>query len=217
MFAGNDKLVFEMVGTMLKLYHCKGARSLRPLWTLEEMGIPYELEVMGFPPRLFRENYLSINPLGTVPAMTDGDLTMTESAGICQYLVDRYGPTPLAVTPTEADYGAYLNWLHRSDATLTFPQTIVLRYTQLEPEERRLKQAVDDYTQWFFSRLRSVEQAVGNHEYLCADRFTIADIAVGFSLVLAESLGFRSGFKPNTEAYYQRLIARPGFQRANAL
>jgi glutathione S-transferase len=202
---------------MLKLYHCKGARSLRPLWTLEEMGIPYALEVMRFPPRLFRENYLAINPLGTVPTLTDGDLTMTESAGICQYLVDRYGPTPLGLAPVEKDYGAYLNWLHRSDATLTFPQTIVLRYTQLEPEERRLKQAVDDYTQWFFSRLRSVEQATGDHEYLCADRFTIADIAIGFALVLAESLGLRAGFKPNTEAYYQRLTARAGFQRANAL
>jgi glutathione S-transferase len=93
----------------------------------------------------------------------------------------------------------------------------VLRYTQLEPEERRVKQAADDYTQWFFSRLRSVEQATADREYLCAGRFTVADIAIGFALVLAESLGFRSGFKPNTEAYYQRLTARPAFQRANAL
>jgi len=202
---------------MLKLYHCQGARSLRPLWTLEEMGIPYELETMRFPPRAFREGYLDINPLGTVPAFTDGDLTMTESAGICQYLVDRYGPTDLGVTPAEKDYGAYLNWLHRSDATLTFPQTIVLRYTRLEPEERRLKQAADDYTQWFFARLRSVEHATAEHEYLCANRFTIADIAIGFALYLAETLGLRPGFKPNTETYYSRLCARTAFQRAITL
>ncbi|MBS0274549.1 MAG: glutathione S-transferase family protein [Proteobacteria bacterium] len=201
----------------LKLYHCKGARSLRPLWTLEEMGIPYELEAMRFPPRAFRDGYLAINPLGTVPAFTDGDLTMTESAGICQYLVDRYGPTPIGLTPADEDYGLYLNWLHRSDATLTFPQTIVLRYTRLEPEERRLKQAADDYTQWFFARLRSVEQATADREYLCAGRFTIADIAVGFALCLAETLGLRGGFKPNTEAYYRRLQERPAFKRAIAL
>ena len=198
----------------LKLYHCKGARSVRPLWTLEEMGIPYELESMRFPPRLFREGYLNINPLGTVPTLVDGDVTMTESAGICQYLVDRYGPTDLGLAPAEKDYGAYLNWLHRSDATLTFPQTIVLRYTQFEPEERRLKQAADDYTQWFFARLRSVEQATADREYLCAGRFTIADIAVGYALYLAETLGLRGGFKPNTEAYYRRLRQRPAFQRA---
>lgn len=198
----------------LKLYHCKGARSVRPLWTLEEMGIPYELESMRFPPRLFREGYLNINPLGTVPTLVDGDVTMTESAGICQYLVDRYGPTDLGLAPAEKDYGTYLNWLHRSDATLTFPQTIVLRYTQFEPEERRLKQAADDYTQWFFARLRSVEQATADREYLCAGRFTIADIAVGYALYLAETLGLRGGFKPNTGAYYRRLRERPAFQRA---
>jgi glutathione S-transferase len=198
----------------IKLYHCKGARSVRPLWTLEEMGIDYELEQMKFPPRMFREGYLNINPLGTVPAMTDGDVLMTESTGICQYLVDTHGPSELGLTPKDKDYGAYLNWLHRSDATLTFPQTIVLRYTMLEPEERRLKQAADDYTQWFFARLRSVEQATGEHEYLCADRFTIADIAVGYALYLATTLGLRGGFKPNTEAYFARLEARPAFQRA---
>jgi glutathione S-transferase len=198
----------------IKLYHCKGARSVRPLWTLEEMSIPYELESMKFPPRFFRENYLDINPLGTVPCMVDGDLTMTESAGICQYLVDCHGPSPLGLTPKDKDYGTYLNWLHRSDATLTFPQTIVLRYTQFEPEERRLKQAADDYTQWFFARLRSVEQATGEREYLCAGRFTIADICVGYALYLADTLGLRTGFKPNTEAYYKRLSARAAFQRA---
>lgn len=198
----------------IKLYHCKGARSLRPLWTLEEMGIAYELEVMRFPPRLFREGYLAVNPLGTVPCLTDGGLTMTESAGICQYLVDRHGPSAIGLTPRDKDYGLYLNWLHRSDATLTFPQTIVLRYTQFEPEERRLKQAADDYTQWFFARLRSVEDATGERDYLCAARFTIADICVGYALFLADTLGLRGGFKPNTEAYYRRLSARPAFQRA---
>jgi glutathione S-transferase len=200
----------------IKLYHCKGARSMRPVWTLEEMGIPYEIETMKFPPRLFREGYLDINPLGTVPCLTDGALTMTESAGICQYLVDRYGPTELGLAPRDADYGSYLNWLHRSDATLTFPQTIVLRYTQLEPEERRLKQAANDYTQWFFARLRSVEAALADRDYLCAGRFTIADICVGYALYLATTLGLREGFKPNTEAYYRRLTARPAFERTMA-
>jgi len=198
----------------IKLYHCKGARSVRPLWTLEEMGIPYELESMCFPPRAFREGYLDINPLGTVPCLTDSELTMTESTGICQYLVDCRGPTNLGVTPNDRDYGLYLNWLHRSDPTLTFPLTIVLRYTVFEPEERRLKQVADDYTQWFLARLRCVEQAAAEREFLCADRFTIADICVGYALFLADTLGLRERFKINTEAYYTRLSARPAFQRA---
>jgi glutathione S-transferase len=201
----------------IKLYHCKGARSVRPLWTLEEMAVPYELESMRFPPRVFRDGYLDINPLGTVPCMTDGALTMTESAGICQYLVDCHGPSELGVTPEDKDYGRYLNWLHRSDSTLTFPLTIVLRYSVLEPEERRLKQAADDYTQWFLARLRSVEEAAAGRDFLCADRFTIADICVGYALYLADRLGMRERFKTNTEAYYTRLSARPAFQRATSL
>jgi len=198
----------------IKLYHCKGARSVRPLWTLEELGIPFEIEVMKFPPRLFRENYLSINPLGTVPALTDGDATLTESVAICEYLVNRYGPTEIGLSPQHPDYAGYLNWLYRADATLTFPLTIVLRYTQLESDERRLKQAADDYTQWFFSRLRSVEAATDGRDYLCAGRFTIADICVGYALYFAETLGLRGGFKPNTEAYYKRLTERAAFRRA---
>ncbi|MFT4672037.1 MAG: glutathione S-transferase [Pseudohongiellaceae bacterium] len=204
----------------LKLWHCPMARSIRPLWTLEEMGLGYDIEVMQFPPRFLHPGYTEINPIGTVPFFTDDSagpdavVEMTESVGISQYLVDKYGPTDLAVLPDEQDYGIYLNWLHRSDATLTFPQTLVLRYTLLEPEATRLPKVAEDYRKWFYSRLRSLEMATAGREFLCADRFTIADIAVGFALYLAESLNLDGGFKPNTQAYYQRLKARPGFQRA---
>jgi glutathione S-transferase len=207
----------------LKLWHCAGSRSIRPLWTMEEMNLDYELEVMQFPPRFVHSGYTDINPIGTVPFFTDDTpgginvVQMTESAGISQYLVNRYGPTDLAVGVTEADYGEYLNWLHRSDATLTFPQTLVLRYTHLEPEATRLPKVADDYTKWFFSRLRSVELATEKHQFLVADRFTIADIAVGYALSLAESLGLAEDFKPNTSAYYARLKERPAFKKATSM
>ena len=84
---------------------------------------------------------------------------MTESSGICHYLGVRHGPTPLMVGPEDPAYGAFLNWMYFSDATLTFPQTLVLRYTQLEPEERRNPQVAGDYAKWFLGRLRAVEAA----------------------------------------------------------
>ena len=198
----------------LKLWHCAGSRSIRPLWTLEEMGLDYDIEVMKFPPRFVHPGYTGINPIGTVPFFTDGEVEMTESAGISQYLVDRHGPTELGVGVDEPDYGLYLNWLHRSDATLTFPQTLVLRYTMLEPEEKRLPTVAQDYAKWFHARLRSLEDATADREFLCAGRFTIADIAVGYALYLAETLRLGEGFKPNTRAYFERLKARPGFLRA---
>ncbi len=139
---------------MLTLYHCANARSFRPLWTLEELGLPYDLRMLPFPPRFLKREYLELNPLGTIPLLIDGETRMTESAAICQYLVTRYGPSPLAVTADEPAYGAFLNWLHFGEATLTFPQTIYFRYAQLEPDERKNPQAAADYARWFLARLR---------------------------------------------------------------
>src|ERR1700730_13084351 len=133
---------------------------------------------------------------------------MTESAAIAQYLVTRYGPTPLAVDVDEPDFGAYLSWLHFGEATLTFPQTLVLRYSQLEPEERRNPQVATDYAKWFFGRLRAVEAATATAETLCADRFTVSDIVIGYALRLAENIGLAKDFGPNVAAYWQRLQAR---------
>ena len=197
----------------MKLFHCYNSRSMRPLWCLEEMGLDYELEIMPFPPRFEREGYLDINPLGTVPAFTDDGITLTESTGICQYLVQKYGPTPLAVRPDEPGYGDFLNWLYRSDATFTFPLALILRYTKLEPEERMNPQVVEDYTIWFFSRIRAVEAALDGKEFLVADRFTIADIAVGYALHFGMRLGLSERYKPNTTRYLQALLQRPAFKR----
>jgi glutathione S-transferase len=201
---------------MITLYHCHGARSFRPLWMLEEMGLLYELKMLPFPPRVLAKDYLAINPLGTIPFMIDGETRMTESSGICHYLATRYGPTPLMVGVDEAAYGAFLNWMYFSDATLTFPQTLVLRYTQLEPEERRNPQVAQDYAKWFLGRLRAVEATAGSGESLCAGRFTAADIVIGFALKLAEKLGLSREFGPNVTAYWQRLQQRDGYKRALA-
>ena len=198
---------------MITLYHCTAARSFRPLWALEELGLAYDLKMLPFPPRMFAKEYLALNPLGTIPLLVDGDVRMTESAAIVQYLVTRYGPTPLAIGTDEADYGAYLNWLYFGEATLTFPQTLVLRYTRLEPEERRNPQVAADYAKWFFGRLRAVEATVANREMLCGGRFTAADVSVGYALLLAERIGLSKDFTPAVARYWQRLRERDGFRR----
>lgn len=199
---------------MITLYHCHAARSFRPLWMLEELRLPYELKMLPFPPRVLAKEYLAINPLGTIPFMIDGETKMTESSGICHYLGTRHGPTPLVVGVDDPAYGAYLNWMFFSDATLTFPQTLVLRYTQLEPEERRNPQVAGDYAKWFFGRLRAVEAATGEAETLCAGRFTAADVVIGYALRLAENIGLAKDFGPNVAAYWQRLQQRDGYRRA---
>lgn len=199
----------------LILYHCKDARSLRPLWCLEEMELDYELKLLPFPPRVFEKSYKEINPLGTIPFLIDGQTRMSESTGICHYLVQKYGPTDLNVPVDHPDYGAFLNWLYFSDATLTFPQTIVLRYTFMEQGDRRLPQAAEDYATWFAGRLRHVESVLENRAFLVADRFTIADIAIGYALFLASTVKpLAERLTPNCLAYLEQLKERDGFQRA---
>ena len=205
---------------MIVLYHCVSARSFRPLWMLEELGAPYELRMLPFPPRVLQRDYLAINPLGTIPYLIDGDTRMTESAAMCQYLAQRCDPDnrarPVAVAPMRRDYGAWLNWLHHGEATLTFPQTIVLRYGRFEPDERKLPQAAGDYAKWFIARLRGIDAVLAHSEFLCADRFTAADVSVGYALMLASDLDLAARFPAAVGAYWQRLRQRDGFQRALA-
>jgi len=202
---------------MITLWHCSDARSFRPLWALEELGLDYELKMLPFPPRFRAREYLAENPLGTIPLLVDGETRMTESAAIVEYLAAKYRPDgPLAVRPDEPGFGAYLNALHFGEATLTFPQTLVLRYSRLEPPERRQPGVADDYAKWFLARLRGLEAVLETSDHVAADRFTVADISVAYALLLAETLGLAEKFPPRVAAYWARMQRREGFQRAKA-
>lgn len=197
------------------LYHCVGARSFRVLWAAAAGHIPIDLVTLHFPPRVKQRDYLSINPLGTIPAFVTGGTVMTESMAICEYLAARHPEARLAVAPDEADFAAYLNWVHQGEATLSFPQAIILRYSRFEPEDKRLPQVVEDYTRWLFARLRGVEAALADgRTYLCAGRLTLADISVAYALLLAGYLGLADRFTPGIAAYYAGISALPSFVRA---
>jgi len=198
---------------MITLWHCFNARSFRPLWALEALGLEYELKMLPFPPRLLQREYLQVNPLGTIPAFFDGDVRMTESAAIAQYLADRHGEGTLGVSRDDPAYGAYLNWLHFGEATLTFPQTLVLRYRRLEPPERRVPQAADDYARWFLARARAIEPALAG-DFICAGRFTAADISVGYAFMLAGQVGLADELAPNARRYWAGLQQQPSFAKA---
>ena len=108
------------ITNLITLWHCDNARSLRPLWALEEMGLDYTLQVLPFPPRFLQKDFLAINTLGTVPYMVDGDTQMTESSAMCHYLATRYAKTDFLIAEKDKEYGSFLNWMYHSDATLTF-------------------------------------------------------------------------------------------------
>jgi glutathione S-transferase len=194
------------------LHHCAGARSFRCLWAVEEAGFDCDLRMWPFPPRAFAPEFKGVNPLGTIPAWEEDGHLLTESAAICQRIAMG---TPLEILPGDADYLPYLNWLHRSDATLTFPLTIVLRYTRLEPEERKLGQAVEDYKAFFLGRAKSIEVALDDdRDWLVGGRFTIADICVGYAVYLASGFDLVEQLGPKTQNWFARLKTRDGFTKA---
>jgi glutathione S-transferase len=196
------------------LYHCADARSLRCLWAAEEAGFKADLVTLPFPPRAFAPDYRAVNPLMTVPGWVENGVLLTESVAICERIAVG---TALEVRSDEADHWLYRNWLHRADATLTFPLAIMLRYTRIEPPERRLAQAADDYRAFFGGRARSIESALADgRNWLVAGRFTIADIAVGYAAFLAQSVGADAELGAATMDWLARCTARPAFARARA-
>lgn len=205
---------------MLQLWHCNDARSFRALWCLEELDLEYDLKILPFPPRFFKKEYLAENPLGTIPLLIDSsadETRMTESSAIPHYLSTAHGNGKLARQAGDSDYGAYLNWLFHGEATLTFPQTIFLRYSILEPEERKQPKVAADYKKWFLARLRLAEETLADgRDHLLTTGFSNADISVGYAILLALTLGMKDDLPPQALAYFKRLSEREGFKRAKA-
>ena len=199
----------------LKIFGCNDSRHVRVLWTAEEMNLDYQLEMMPFPPRFLQKEYLDTNILGTVPYLIDGNIEMTESVAICQYLAEKYGPTDLKVNPDEDDFPAYLNWMAHSDATLTFPQTVYLRYAFQEIGVA--DNAAEGYKRWFVSRLKLLEKILEEKEYLCSNRLTLADICVGYAIYLAKCLNIEKALKPNIVRWTDMLFDRQAFKKAISL
>ncbi|MCR9179492.1 MAG: glutathione S-transferase family protein [Erythrobacteraceae bacterium] len=195
------------------LHTCARSRGLRATWAAEEAGVDIDLRILPFPPRYLAPEYLELNPLGTVPLLVDGAARLTESCAIAHYLATREGYTPLAIAPGEEDYGAYLDYTYHADATITFPQTVYMRFAIFE-KDKGWAEAGHAYAKWFHKRLVKVEQRLEGREFLCADRFTVADICIGYALILAQSVGLDEGVPQSLKDYRARLTARPAYQRA---
>lgn len=208
------------------LYTCAGSRGLRCTWAAEEIGCDLDLRMLPFPPRHKAPEYLELNPLGTVPLLIDGhdpdepewDIHMTESCAIVHYLCTTHNhrhPATMVIQPGEGDYAQYLDYVFHADATLTFPQTVYMRFALFEAD-KGWGGAGEAYAKWFYKRLVKIETRLKDRDYLCMDRFTAADICVGYALILAGRVGLDEGVPDSLKAYRDRLTERPAYQRAVA-
>jgi glutathione S-transferase len=189
-------------------------RGFRVAWLLEEMGLPYTLRPVDLLAGVEHDPaFLAINPAGYIPALRDGDTTLVESIAIMEYLIARYGPTPLAPAPPHPAFAAYQQFLHLGEAGLAASMYFVVVSRNLAPEAERDNWGARKAMQVYESRLRLVTRQLARSPYMAGDAFTAADISVTYALEFAQrAAGVSLG--ATEQAYVDRTTARPGYQRA---
>lgn len=202
---------------MIKVFHAPHTRSLRILWVAEELGLA--CEVVPIEMRAPRPaEFLEINPSGSVPAMRDGEVMMTESVAILQYMADRHAGGALTVKPDQANYADYLQFLFFGEAGLSALMNAVVVTALFGPEDQKDNWTCKAVMETIDRRLPLVERQLARHAYVAGDDFTLADIAVAYPLgVMSALLGQADRIPPAVMAYYERLKARPAYQRAAAI
>ncbi|MEM7439849.1 MAG: glutathione S-transferase family protein [Pseudomonadota bacterium] len=200
----------------LKLYHSPGTRSIRPLWLLEEMGLPYELVSMRYSGKYFAsDEYRAINPMGKIPALYDGDALIIESIAIMEYLLQRHGPSELSVASSDPEYATYLQWLHMAESG--FANYVAVSFGHSTGIERyKVSEDFDKYCRFQVTKgLDMLEALLADREYVLKRGFSAADISLGYSLFFAKTC-IKAEFGPNVKAYFKTLCTRPAFQKAMA-
>jgi glutathione S-transferase len=201
---------------MPTLYHAPNARSLRVLWTLEELGAKADVKTLPFPPREKQPDYLKVNPTGAIPAMVDGDRVMTESLVICEYLAAKHGSS-LLVAPGEPERVPFLEWLWYGESTLMTPLSRMGRVASLPVKGEAIDFVLADARESLMARLKALEQRPEGRDFLVAGRLTLADVSVGYPLHLFAVFGIDVPLGTRTAAYRERLRTRPAFVRAAAI
>lgn len=201
---------------MITIYHVPHSRSLRVVWLMEELGEDYRLEAMGIPlPAEFKR----INPLGCVPAIDDDGIRLFESLAILQYITGRRIPASLSITtgpnPDPTAYAEHLQFLHFGEADLATPMGAIFRTRILSGEQGNA--TIADQLGLLERRLAFLDGHLADgRAWITGEKFTIADISIGYAFVLAEFTKLETALPARVAAYWQRLQARPAFQRAAA-
>jgi len=194
---------------VIKFYTNPQSRGRIVRWMLEEVGAPYETEILEYGGSMKQQPFLDINPMGKVPAIEHHGTVVTESAAICAYLADAFPDADLA--PATADRGEYYRWLFFASGPLE--SAIVNRALQVEVAQD--KQAMVGYGS-FDTVMTTLDKHLTDREFVCAEKFTAADVyfgsQIGFGLQFG-SIEKRSSF----ETYWQKVSDREAYRRAGEL
>ncbi len=199
----------------VKVFHAPRSRSTRVIWMCEEMGLPYEVEAASL--MAPSEAFLKASPARTLPAMVDGDVVITESIAILQYLGTKYGPTPLTPQPQDAGYADYLQFLVLGEASLAAGLTPLVRARFMAPDGQKENWTLQNNADTFIRQLTLVERRLGDAPYMAGEAFTAADISVGYALGFGQFLGLGERYPEPVRDYAGRLMSREAFQRMSAV
>lgn len=199
---------------MLKLHFAPNSRAGRIVWLLEELELPYEINKMAFHPKdLKSDEHRARHPLGRIPVLEDGDLTLWESGAIVEYILERHkngGLKPAVDTP---EFPVYLQWFHYCEGMVMPPMNTIVVQTILLPPDRRDETALGQAQRLLTRALAPIDEALAGKEYLIGD-FSAADIMLGHACFMSNRFGCVKDEMVNLKAYIERVQSRPHFQTA---
>ncbi len=199
---------------MLKLHFAPNSRAVRTLWLLEELGLEYELNRMDFHPKdLKSDEHRARHPLGRIPVLEDGDITIWESGAIAEYILERHKNGGLKPAVDDPSFPKYLQWFHYCEGMVMPPINTIVVQTILLPPERRDETALGQAQRLLAKAVQPVEDDMLGKDYVAGD-FTAADTMLGHSIMMSQRMGIVTDAHPNLTAYIERLKARPALQKA---
>jgi len=212
---------------MITLHHLEKSQSIRILWLLEELGVPYEVKLYDRDPqtRLAPAAYKAISPLGTAPVITEGDVTLAETNAIVDYILDRHDDGRLRPAPGTPERARYLFWFHASQGSLQPLLTnkfVMMAMTTRAPFLFRpvAKALVGGLDKVFFgprlkALLAEIETQLGKTKWFAGDHLTAADIVMGYSMELAAArAGMDEASFPNAHRFLKQMRETPSYKRA---
>src|ERR1700742_739151 len=198
------------IDSMMKLYWAPRSRAFSALWLMEETGQPYERVRVDLSAGAQKTpEYLAINPMGKVPALSDGDATLAEAAAICAYVAERYPDAKLAPPLGDPLRAKYLYWLFFSPGCIE--PAMVQVATKVEMSS--VAAGWGDATRVF----DVLDAALTKGPWILGEPFSAADIAIGSGLNFAVRLFKMVPARPSFDRYIDRCPARAAFQRASPI
>jgi len=197
---------------MIEVHHLNTSRSLRILWLLEELELPYEVVKHQRDPQTFLapDSLKAVHPLGKSPVIRDGGQLVIESGAILEYIVRKYGKGRLAPPESSPDFVRYLQWMHYAEGSAMLPLMLELYLRRLGDAGAPLRPRVHGEIE---NHIGYLNAELGASDYFVGDSLSAADIQLAFVVQMARIFYGLEKFS-NLARFVERMEARPAYRRA---